>query len=513
MPSSAEPLPCPPAHVCKGQDLEALVNGTWGDLVPLAAGEHHTVVVSNLGQIWAAGLNDDGELGTGGTERQHAFVHVAVGGKKIVVVAAKFCHIAAITDSGELWTWGWNVAGQLGIGDTENRHAPVKVSVNGQKIVAVAAGTYHTAAVTDSGELWTWGYNGYGQLGVEATADRAAPVQVNVNGQKIVAVAAGSWHTAAITDSGELWTWGHNGAGQLGIGDTTYRHAPVKVSVNGQSVAVAAGFRHTAAITDSGELWIWGDNGDGQLGIGDTTDRHAPVKVSVNGQKIVAVAAGTYHTAAVTDSGELWTWGYNGYGQLGVEATADRAAPVQVNVNGQKIVAVAAGSWHTAAITDSGELWTWGDNNAGQLGAGDTRDRHLPVKAAAVPARVSETHIPLCWFPGRRASSSLGEAFLAVRWGSKIPVPRECGVMRSQLAAFLQKCRVHVGAWEATPCPAGSFCPKQVAHCSGAQRCPAGFFCTSPEHVAITGRRVRCAQEGRLDDWSLTRIAPDKHGY
>ena len=390
-----------------------MVNGTWGDLVPLAAGEHHTVVVSNLGQIWAAGLNDDGELGTGGTERQHAFVHVAVGGKKIVVVAAKFCHTAAITDSGELWTWGWNVDGQLGIGDTEiYRHAPVKVSVNGQKIVAVAAGTYHTAAVTDSGELWTWG---------------------------------------------------DNNAGQLGIGDTTDRHAPVKVSVNGQKiVAVAAGVRHTAAITDSGELWIWGDNGDGQLGIGDTTDRHAPVKVSVNGQKIVAVAAGTYHTAAVTDSGELWTWG---------------------------------------------------DNNAGQLGIGDTTDRHLPVKAAAVPARVSETHIPLCWFPGRRASSSLGEAFLAVRWGSKIPVPRECGVMRSQLAAFLQKCRVHVGAWEATPCPAGSFCPKQVAHCTGAQRCPAGFFCTSPEHVAITGRRVRCAQEGRLDDWSLTRIAPDKHGY
>ncbi|CAE7524638.1 RPGR [Symbiodinium microadriaticum] len=81
---SAEPSPCPPAHVCKGQDLEALVNGTWGDLVPLAAGEYHTVVVSNLGQIWAAGLNDDGELGTGDTERQHAFVHVAVGGKKMV---------------------------------------------------------------------------------------------------------------------------------------------------------------------------------------------------------------------------------------------------------------------------------------------------------------------------------------------------------------------------------------------------------------------------------------------
>ncbi|CAE7748397.1 UVR8 [Symbiodinium microadriaticum] len=335
---SAEPSLCPSGRVCKGQDLEALVNG----------------------QIWAAGENDYGELGTGSTVEQHAFVQVAFDGKKIVALAAGEQHTAAITDSGELWTWGYNDDGELGIGDTTDRHAPVKVSVNGQKIVAVAAGDDHTAAITDSGELWTWGYNS-----------------------------------------------------------------------------------------------------NGQLGIGGTTNRHAPVKVSVNGQKIVAVAAGSFHSAAITDSGELWTWGWNGNGQLGVGDTTDRHAPVKVSVNGQKIVAVAAGSFHTAAITDSGELWTWGNNDAGKLGAGDSRDRHLPAKAAAVPARVSETHIPLCWSPRRRASSLLGEAFLAVTWGSKIPVPRECGVMRSQLAAFLQKCQVHVGAWEATPCPAGSFCPKK----------------------------------------------------
>ena len=405
--------------------------------MPLAAGHHHTLVVSNLGQIWAAGENDYGQLGTGSTVEQHAFVQVAFDGKQVVAVAAGG-HTAAITDSGELWTWGSNGHGELGIGDTTDRHAPVKVSVNGQKIVAVAAGDFHTAAITDSGELWTWGSNGLGELGIDTT-DRHAPVKVSVNGQKIVAVAAGYWHTAAITDFGELWTWG--------------------------------------------------SNGHGRLGIGDTTSRYAPVKVSVNGQKIVSVAAGAFHTAAITDSGELWTWGYNAYGQLGVDTTQDRHAPVKVSVNGQKIVAVAAGEDHTtAAITDSGILWTWGYNVDGELGIGDTTDRHLPVKAAAVPARASETHIPLCWSPPRRASSSLGEAFLAVTWGSKIPVPRECGVMRRQLAAFLQKCHVHVGAWEATPCPAGFFCPKeQVAPCSGVQRCPAGFFCTSPEHVAREG--------------------------
>ncbi|CAE7748417.1 UVR8 [Symbiodinium microadriaticum] len=464
---SAEPLLCPPGHVCKGQDLEALVNGTWGDLVPLAAGISHTVVVSNLGHIWAAGENDNGQLGTGSTVEQHAFLQVAFDGKKIVAVAAGKWHTAAITDSGELWTWGRNGDGRFGIRDTTDRHAPVKVSVNGQKIVAVAAGGHHTAAITDSRELWTWGWNGYGQLGVGDTTDRHAPVKVSVNGQKIVALAAGYYHTAAITDSGELVTWGSNGLSQLGIGDTTDRHAPVKVSVNGQKfVAVAAGYWHTAAITDSGELWTWGHNDYGQLGVGDTMNRHVPVKVSVNGQKIVAVAAGGHHTAAITDSGELWTWGRNGYGQLGVGDTTDRHAPVKVSVNGQKIVALAAGYYHTAAITDSGELWTWGYNRNGRLGIGDTKHRHSPVKAA-LPVKIGEMRDPPCWSLEGRASSVLGEAFLAATWGSEIPQPRQCSALRGQLATFQQERRVQVGAWEATPCTAGSFCAvERVALCS-----------------------------------------------
>ena len=487
---------CPPGHVCKGQDLEALVNGTWGDLVPLAAGSAHTVVVSKSGQVWVAGHNDKGQLGTGGTLGQHAFVHVAVGGKKIVAAAAGYSHSAAITDSGELWTWGLNGYGQLGIGDTQDRHAPVKVSVNGQKIVAASAGDSHTAAITDSGELWTWGYNGHGQLGVGDTTDRHAPVKVSVNGQKIVAVSAGDSHTAAITDSGELWTWGLNGYGQLGVGDTQDRHAPVKVSVNGQKiVAVSAGDWHTAAITDSGELWTWGYNGHGQLGVGDTTDRHAPVKVSVNGQKIVAVSAGDSHTAAITDSGELWTWGYNGHGQLGVGDTQERHAPVKVSMNGQKIVAVSAGDSHTAAITDSGELWTWGYNGHGQLGVGDTMKRHSPVKTA-LTGKIGKLHDPLCWSIQGWESSALGEAFLAATWGSQIPVPRQCSALHDRLAAFLQKCRVQVGAWEATPCPAGSFCPK-VGACSagvldgGAQQCPAGFFCSLAASLPMLNCRAR----------------------
>ncbi|CAE7237272.1 UVR8 [Symbiodinium sp. CCMP2592] len=479
---SSEPLPCPPGHICKGLGLEVFVDA-WGDVVPLAAGDLHTVVVSKSGELWAAGDNQLGQLGTGGTVGQHAFVHVAVDGK-IKAVAAGGVHTAAITESGELWTWGNSWCGQLGVSPvTSGFHVPVKVSVNGQKIVAVAAGEVHTAAITDSGELWTWGPKKPDDMcpGV-ASVNGHVPVIVNASDQQIVAVAAGRRHIVAITDSGELWTWGRNGDGQLGVGDTVDRHAPVKVNVDGQKiVAVAAGHLHTAAITDSGELWGWGRNDYGQLGIGDKQDRHAPVKVNVDGQKIVAVAARGRHSAAITEAGDLWTWGRPAECP-DVDSTI-RYVPVKVSLpNRRKIVAVAMGLRHIAAITHSGELWTWGCNFQGELGVGDTANRHSPVKVA-LPAKIGEMPVPLCWSPEGLESSALAEAFLA----SKVPVPRECSSLRGQLAAFQQR-RVHVGdlgAWEAAPCPAGSFCPSEEVGAFAAsledgavQQCPEGFVCT-----------------------------------
>ncbi|CAE7916650.1 UVR8, partial [Symbiodinium necroappetens] len=121
---------------------------------------------------------------------------------------------------------------------------------------------------------------------------------------------------------------------------------------------------------------------------------------------------------------------------------------------------------HTAAITDSGELWTWGHNGQGRLGIGDTTHRHSPTQAA-LPVKIGEMRDPLCWSLEGRVSSVLGEAFLAATWGSKIPRPRQCSALRGQLATFQQECHVQVGAWEATPCPAGSFCAvERVARCS-----------------------------------------------
>ena len=176
-----------------------------------------------------------------------------------------------------LWTWGYNVQGQLGLGDTTARSSPVQVGAL-TTWSSVAAGFYHTTAIKTDGTLWAWGYNVQGQLGLGDTVNRSSPVQVGTL-TTWSSVANGAYHTTALTTSGTLWTWGYNAQGQLGLGDAINRSSPVQVGALTTWSSVANGIFHTTAITTSGTLWAWGYNAKGQLGLGDTTDRSSPVQV------------------------------------------------------------------------------------------------------------------------------------------------------------------------------------------------------------------------------------------
>ena len=138
-------------------------------------------------------------------------------------VSARYLHTAAVKTDGSLWMWGWNKYGQLGTGDTDERHMPVKV-LDG--VAAVGVGRSYSAALKMDGSLWMWGLNKYGQLGTGDTDNRHTPVKV-LDG--VAAVSAGDFHTAALKTDGSLWMWGDNEHGQLGTGDTEDCHTPVKV--------------------------------------------------------------------------------------------------------------------------------------------------------------------------------------------------------------------------------------------------------------------------------------------
>jgi alpha-tubulin suppressor-like RCC1 family protein len=210
--------------------------------------------------------------------------------------------------AGSLRAWGDDLSGQLGDGGSVSRSTPVAVMLPaGTAVKAVAAGGRHTLAVTRSGELLAWGYNFDGQLGDGTTTGRRTPVRVTLpGGAKVVAVAAGSSHSLAVTTAGKVLAWGSNEYGQLGDGTTTDRHRPVAVRLPAGTrvVAVSACYNYSVALTSAGRVLAWGHNHSGQLGDGSRRSSHVPVRVKLPaGVKVTAIAAGGYQTLALTSAG------------------------------------------------------------------------------------------------------------------------------------------------------------------------------------------------------------------
>ena len=201
-------------------------------------------------------------------------------------------------------------------------------------------------------------------------------------------------HTCAILDNGDLKCWGQDYYGQLGDGgSSTNTNAPSSTAIDlgtgRTAVAVSAGTHHTCAILDNGDLKCWGYDQYGQLGDGGTnTDTNAPSSTAIDlgtGRTAVAVSAGYYHTCVILDNGDLKCWGYDYYGQLGdggqlwtSSNPTDTNTPSSTAIDlgtGRTAVAVSA-NHHTCAILDNGDLKCWGYNQYGQLGDGGTQHEH-----------------------------------------------------------------------------------------------------------------------------------------
>ncbi|WP_032723443.1 RCC1 domain-containing protein, partial [Salinispora arenicola] len=348
---------------------------------------------------FAWGDNSNGQLGNGTITGSSTPVDVYLpAGTAITAVAAGGLHSLALTSTGAVLAWGRNFSGQLGNGDTTNRSTPVDVDLPaGTTITAIAAGAFHSLALTSAGTVLAWGENLHGQLGNGGTTNMSTPVGVSLPaGVTITAVAAGAAHSLALTSTGAVLAWGDNTNGQLGNGTTTGSSTPVDVDLPAGTTitAVAAGAAHSLALTSTGAALAWGNNADGQLGNGDTTNRSTPVDVDLPaGVTITAVAAGAAHSLALTSAGAVVAWGRNASGQLGNGTTTGSSTPVDVDLpTGATINAIAAGLDFGLALTTAGTVVAWGRNFSGQLGNGDTTNRSTPVDVD-LPAGVTITAV------------------------------------------------------------------------------------------------------------------------
>ena len=206
------------------------------------------------------------------------------------------------------------------------------------------------------GNLWVWGTDTFGALGTNNGGNVYTPVTTLTGGNNWISVSYSYVHCTAIKTDGTLWTWGRNGYGQLGTNDTTHRATPVTTFAGGTNWKQASGLYAPAAIKTDGTLWLWGYNPFGQLGVNDTTNRATPVTTFAGGTNWKQVSGGLYLTAAIKTDGTLWTWGRNSYyarpgGSLGTNDATDRATPVTTFAGGTNWKSVSAVFHNTAAVT------------------------------------------------------------------------------------------------------------------------------------------------------------------
>lgn len=274
---------------------------------------------------------------------------------------------AAIASNGDLYCWGFNGYGGVGNGATNDQHTPVKVLENVKETVLE---NNTTAAITEEGDLYCWGYNEYGQVGNGATDNQLTPVKVLENVKEVY---LDFYTAAAITENGDLYCWGFNFAGQIGNGSTVNQLKPVKVLSNVRKFCIDG--LTSAAVTENGDLYCWGDNGAGTVGIGTTTNQLTPKKV-LEGVKEFYTKANT--SAAITEDGDLYCWGKNSWGQAGSDTGDYVEKPVKILEN---VKDVNIDDVKSIALTENGDLYYWGAKGNPNIPSEDNDDyQTIPVK-------------------------------------------------------------------------------------------------------------------------------------
>ena len=446
-------------------------------IIQIVAGANHNMVLTSDGAIYTWGWNYHGQLGNNTKTNSNTIVAVQtigtpLAGKKIVKIAAGQGHSLALTDDGMVYTWGRNDTGQLGNNATTDAMLPVAVTVTGtpmsnKTIVEIASGARHSLAIDSSGKVYAWGHNGSGQLGNNSTVNALTPVAVQAPADKnIIQVSGSGWlgaSSSALTSNGVVYSWGRDFDGQLGDGTNNDSYVPVITTINlvdtpsipthvmakpgdttatiswqapivsgGQNITgyvlqyqvigasswttvnvVAAATSHTTTGLTNDQTYRIRLAAKTTAGTGDFSNvvlvtPHAkpaitnvspaigPIaggqNVTITGtnfvlknKKIIQTVNGNGYSLALSADGTVYAWGRNEYGQLGNGVTATNSPiPVAVktagtSMDGKTIMQVAAGATHSLALATDGTIYAWGKNEYGQLGNDSTINSPVPV--------------------------------------------------------------------------------------------------------------------------------------
>lgn len=333
------------------------------------------------------GLNNCGQLGNGTNTSSKIPVQVkgveGVGSLTgVTAISGTNYHFCAVKDAG-LFCWGQNGYAQLGNGTKISSNVPVAVTGMDSGVTSVSTG-YSGSCAKKGEKLYCWGRGSSGAIGDGTNMERLTPVEVsNISSAVLYHGTGYDSNCATAGAEKKLYCWGYNSSGQLGDGTTINRSVPTPVLIpklvnNYKKVSLGKNF--ACALTEAKEVECWGNNAYNKVSKDNLNSLiRASVKVGGIGVNVIGVVAGKDHACAITSSRNVMCWGRNAEGQLGDNSTTDRKDPVYVvDSEGDKISDISnisIGGNSNVAYSRKGKIYTWGMNQKGQLGTGETDDK------------------------------------------------------------------------------------------------------------------------------------------
>lgn len=385
----------------------------------VGAGNHFSVFLQD-GVLYSSGENIVSQLGNGATGfdvKAPMVVELPEGfDGTIISVSAGMLHTTFLTDDGDVYSFGFNNRGPLGLGDEDSRQSAEKIdALDDVEITGIENGNGVSYAVSAAGTLYAWGSNTNGQLGTGDQEERLVPTAVDaLADETVVAVSSGTSHTLALTADGDVYAFGSNTDNQIDSSEERRVIEPVQVDgLPTDIVGVTADGKTSFAVTSDGRVFGWGqsdkgqllqgtDNGDGTF-TADPADVPTPVELTGLPSGVIDVKGGARWVVALTADGDVYAWGPNDEGPTGgLDGDPDAESDVSflptkiAELDDVNIVEIQTGPNSIIAVSDTGAVYAWGSNSDGRLGFASDGSIYFPqeVDFEADPAPFLLTAVP-----------------------------------------------------------------------------------------------------------------------
>ena len=344
----------------------------------IVLGWSHSIILMENDDLYVFGRNREGQLGLNDNlHRNRPIRNDFFKGKgSIKHVALGVHHSMVLMDNGDLYVFGNNWKGQLGIGfkaanldavgvvgpnDIMSRNRPIRNDFFTDKgsIKEIALSGEHSMILMENGDLYVFGYNQSGQLGLNDIVNRISPIRNDFFTDKgsIKQIVLGIIYSMVLMENDDLYVFGNNGFGQLGLNDNLKRNRPIRNDFfkdKGSIKYIVLGGWHSMVLMDNGDLYVFGNNWKGQLGLNDNLDRNRPIRNDFFKEKgpIKQIVLGEFDSMILMENGDLYVFGNNEYGQLGLNDNVNRNRPIRDDFFKDKdqIKQIALGGSHSMVL-------------------------------------------------------------------------------------------------------------------------------------------------------------------